>query len=322
MKAVLFEKYGEPEDLSVGEIEKPIPAKGEVLVKIKAVSINDWDWGLIRGKPFVIKMMQGLSKPKAKVPGVDMAGEVELLGDQTTELKVGDRVYADLSENGFGAFAEYVAVPEKTLTIMPEGMSFEHAAAIPHASILAYQALQSKTDLQAGQSVLVNGAGGGVGQFAIQMLQAKGLHLTGVDSADKFDAMKSMGFHEVIDYRTHDFTKSEKRYDLIVDTKTNRPSYHYARVLSKNGVYITVGGDLNRVFQLIWWRLTSSWLTKKRMSILPLKPNKGLEEVGRLYEAGKLQLHVDGPYSGLEQIPELLQYFGDAKHKGKVVVVV
>lgn len=322
MKAVLLEKYGEPEDLTVDEVEKPTPAKGEVLMKVKAVSLNDWELGLIKGQPLVIRMMHGLTKPKIKIPGVDVAGEIETIGDEVAGLKVGDRVYADLSENGFGAFAEYVAVPEKSLTKIPEDMSYEHAAAIPHASILAYQALESRQDLQTGQSVLVNGAGGGVGQFVVQLLTGKGLHLTGVDSSDKFKAMKSMGFHEVIDYRTQDFTKTEKRYDFIVDTKSHRPPRHYARVLSKKGVYITVGGDMNRIFQLLLWRFTSSWFTQKRLSILALKPNKGLREIRELYKTGKLQLHIDGPHSGLEQIPKLLRYFADAKHRGKVVVTV
>lgn len=322
MKAVLLEKYGEPEDLRVGEIEKPIPAKGEVLVNVKAVSLNDWELGLIKGRPLVIRMMHGLSKPKIKIPGVDVAGEIEAIGNEVAGLKVGDRVYADLSDDGFGAFAKYVAVPEKSLTIIPREMSYEHAAAIPHASLLAYQALENQMPLEPNQKVLVNGAGGGVGQFVAQLLASKGLHLTGVDSSEKFNALKSMGFHEVVDYKTTDFTKGEKRYDLIVDTKSNRPPRHYARVLSKKGVYITVGGDMGRIFKLLWWRLTSSWFTQKRLSILALKPNRGLEEIGELYKAGKLPLHIDGPYSGLEQIPELLRYFADAKHKGKVVVTV
>ncbi|HMD71454.1 MAG TPA: NAD(P)-dependent alcohol dehydrogenase, partial [Bryobacteraceae bacterium] len=293
MKALLYDKYGSAEVLEIRETEAPAPKKDEVLVRVHAVSVNDWDWGLVLGKG-VNRVIAGLFRPK-KIIGSDVAGRVVDAGGEVKRFRPGDAVFGDLCHSGFGGFAEYVCASESALARKPERMTFEQAAAIPQAGTLAYQGLFARGPLKPGQKVLINGAGGGVGTIAIQIAKLHGVEVTGVDSAEKLDMMRSIGFDHVIDYRTEDFTKSGKRYDLILDTKTNRSLFDYARALNPGGTYATLGGTSH----LAQVGLLGPWigrLIRKRVFLVMLKPNKGLPYLCELFEAGKLAPVIDGPY--------------------------
>ncbi len=319
MKAILITKYGLPKDLEIGEVSKPIPEDKEVLVRIHSTSINDWDWGLIRGKPFVIRMIYGLKKPGITIPGVDIAGTIETVGDQVSSFKTGDEIYCDLSDCRFGGFAEYVCVPEKMISKKPSNISFNDAAALPHAGLLALQGLVELGKVKSGQRVLINGAGGGVGTLGIQILKSYEVEVTGVDSDAKLGLMKSLGFDSVMDYKKTDFTSTGEKYDLILDTKSNRSVFKYARSLTRNGTYVTVGGTMSRLLEIVFVGSLFSLFTGKKLRVLGLKPNKGLERITELAEQGQIRPVIDGPYR-FDKLPELIQYFGEGKHLGKVVV--
>jgi len=319
MKAVVLTTYGPPEGLQVKDVAKPIPKAGEVLVKVHAASINDWDWGLVRGTPFVIRLIHGLRTPRIRVPGVDISGSVEAVGDEVASFAIGDEVYGDLSDSGFGGFAEYVCVPERALAKKPASVSHVDAAALPHAGLLALQGLLDKGKVKAGQSVLINGAGGGVGTLGIQILKSYGVKVAGVDSAAKLDVMRSQGFDSVMDYREVDFTRNGEKYDLILDTKSNRSVFNYVRCLKKHGRYVTVGGSMPRLFQILVLGSLISLFTNKKLLVLGLQPNRGLDRLSELAEKGQLKPVVDGPY-GIDEIPRLIQYFGEGRHLGKIVV--
>ncbi len=214
----------------------------EVLIKVHAASVNDWDWALMRGKPFVIRMLHGLIKPTVNIPGVDIAGQVEAVGRKVKRFQPGDEVFGDISECGFGGFAQYVCARENAVTLKTANMTFEEAATIPHAAMLAVQGLRDKGQIQQGQKLLINGAGGGVGTFGVQIAKLYGVEATGVDSSGKLDMLRSIGFDHVIDYKQEDFTKNGQCYDLILDAKTNRSIFDYARSLCPNGTYVTVRG--------------------------------------------------------------------------------
>jgi NADPH:quinone reductase-like Zn-dependent oxidoreductase len=319
LKAVIYTKYGGPEVLQVKEIEKPFPKNNEVLVKVYAASINDWDWGLLHGD-FVNRMLNGLLKPKRKILGSDIAGHVEAVGKHVTRFKTGDDVYGDLSGQ-WGGFAEYVCARETALALKPATMRFEEAAAIPQAAMLAVQGLIDKGKIQQGQKLLVNGAGGGVGTFALQIAKTYGIEVTGVDNTNKLDMLRSLGFDHVIDYTKEDFTKNVQHYDLILDVKTNRPMHNYVRALNPMGVYVTVGGDMSRLLQAL---LLGPWISRfnhKYIRIVALKPNKDLDYMNNLFEAGKVKPVIDGPYK-MDEIQKAFELFGRGDHKGKIVIVI
>ena len=319
MKAILLKEYGLPNVLEIGEVAKPVPNEKEVLVRIHSASINDWDWGLVRGKPFVIRLIYGLKKPTIAIPGVDVSGKIEAVGGKVSSFHIGDEIYCDLSECGFGGFAEYVCVPEKTLSKKPSNVSHNEACALPHAGLLALQGLVEKGKVKSGQTVLINGAGGGVGTLGIQILKSYGVKVTGVDSEEKLDLMKSLGFDSVIDYKKADFTDTGEKYDLILDTKSYKSVFKVARSLKKNGTYITVGGSMVRLFEIVLFGSLLSLFTGKKLSVLNLKPNKGLDQISKLVEKGQIRPIIYGPY-GFDKIPEMIQYFGEGKHLGKIVV--
>ena len=319
MKAIVYYKYGTPNDLELKEVDKPVPADDEVLVKIYAASINDWDMGLLHGD-FINRMLNGIRKPKRKILGSDIAGRIEAVGKNVKQFKPGDEVYGDLSGQ-WGGFAEYVCAREKSLALKPASMSFEEAAAIPQAGMLAVQGLIDRGKIKHGQKLLINGAGGGVGTFGIQIAKLYGVEVTGVDSTSKLDMMRSMGFDHVIDYTKEDFTKNGKCYDLILDVKTNRSMFDYARALCRKGIYVTVGGSIGRLFQSL---LLAPWITvihKKHIRLVALKQNKDLAYMNELFEAGKMRPVIDGPYR-LDQVPEAFRIFGKGEHKGKMVITV
>jgi NADPH:quinone reductase-like Zn-dependent oxidoreductase len=319
MKALVFTKYGSPEILQLREISKPTPKENEVLVKIHATAVNDYDWSMIRGKPYLYRLLFGLLKPKHQIPGMELSGTVEALGTNAELFKVGDAVYGDISAYDFGSFAEYVCINEKALVIKPDKMSFEEATAIPHAAALALQGLVDAGDIKKGQKVLINGAGGGMGTFGLQIAKLYEAEVTGVDTGDKLKMMKEIGFDHIIDYRKEDFTKNGQTYDLILDAKTTRSSFDYLRALRSKGKYVTVGGYLNRLFPMF---LTKPWISifsTKRIYIVALKPNKDLNYISELFEAGKIRPVIDGPFN-LSEAAKAIQYFGEGKHSGKVVI--
>ena len=276
MKAIVLTQYGPSDVLQLKDVDKPIPQDDQVLIKVHATSVNDWDWCLMRGAPFYIRLLCGLLKPKIQIPGVEVAGRVEAVGQNVTKFKPGDAVYGDISECGFGGFAEYVCAAENALALKPDGMTFVEAAAIPHAAMLAVQGLQDEGRIQPGQTVLINGAGGGVGTLAVQIAKSMGVvELTGVDSSDKLAMMRSIGFVQTIDYTQEDFTQNKQCYDLILDTKTNRSIFKYLRVLSPQGAYVTVGGATPRLFQALFLAPIIRLFSNKRVRIVTQQGRTG-----------------------------------------------
>ena len=318
MKAVVYTRYGSPDVLQLKEVEKPTPKDHEVLVRVYAVSLNDWDWGLLQGVPFANRVSNGLFKPRRKILGSDIAGRVEGLGKSTRRFKLGDEVYGDLSGN-WGGFAEYVCAREEALALKPARMTFAEAAAIPQAAMLAVQGLHDKGQIQSRQKLLINGAGGGVGTFAVQIAKSYRVEVTGVDSSGKLDMLRSMGFHHVIDYTREDFTRSGQCYDLILDLKTNRSIFAYTRALCPHGAYVTVGGSTFRLLQAVLLGPWISMIGKKHIRLVSLKPNKDLAYMNELFEAGKVKPVIDGPYK-LAEVPEAMRHLGQGNHKGKVVI--
>lgn len=319
MKAIVFEKYGSPEVLQLKEVAKPSPKDNQAQIRVHASSINDWDWGLLRGKPFINRLLFGLLKPRIKILGVDIAGRVEAVGCNVRRFRPGDEVFGDLSGCGWGGFAEYVCVPENALVLKPAKMTFEQAAALPQAGGLAVQGLRDKGRIQPGQKVLINGAGGGAGSLAVQIAKAFGADVTGVDQTAKLDMMRSIGADRVIDYTQEDYTKTGKRYDLILDVAGYRSIFDCKRALNPNGTYVMVGGASARIFQAIFLGLWISKTGSRRMGILAHKPNKGLDFLGELIEAGKVVPVIDRRYP-LSEVPEALRYFGTGQAKGKIII--
>lgn len=319
MKAVVMERYGTPEVLELRDVATPTPKAGEVLVRVHAASVNDWDWGLLRGTSFVIRILNGLFTPKVRIIGGDIAGRVEVVGEGVKAFRPGDEVYGDLCMSGFGAFAEYACAPEACLARKPPGMTFEQAAAIPQAGMLAVQGLIDVGRIRSGQKLLLNGAGGGVGTFALQIAKLYDVEVTAVDKVGKLDMLRAMGADHVIDYLEEDFTRHGKCYDLILDVKTNRSPLAYARALSLNGTYATVGGNTARLLQTLVLGPLISRVSNKHLRIVTLKPNKDLAYMNALFEAGKLVPVIDRPYT-LADVPEAFRLFGTGDHKGKIVV--
>ena len=225
MKAMVYHNYGSPDVLKFEEVRTPTPADDEVLIKVRAASANAGDWHLLRGEPFLVRLMAGLRKPKDTVLGADVAGRVEAVGAKVAQFRPGDAVFGDLSESGFGAFAEYVSAPEDALVPKPAKLSFEEAAAVPSAATTALQALRDKGRIEPGQSVLVNGASGGVGSFAVQIAKSFGADVTGVCSTRNLEMVRSLGANHVIDYTQEDYTQNGSRYDLIVDAAAYPPIF-------------------------------------------------------------------------------------------------
>jgi len=254
MKAIVYHNYGSPDVLRLEDIQKPIPDNDEVLLKVHAVSINSWDWDMLTGKPFEYRFFSGLLKPKStKLHGCDIAGQIEAVGKNVKHFKVGDEVFGDLAESGWGAFAEYMCACENKLVLKPSSMTFEEAACLSHGGNLAVQGLIDFGQIKSGQKVLINGGCGSTGTLAIQIAKLFDVEITGVDRTEKLDIMLTLGADHVIDYTKEDFTKNGRQYDLIFDVKTNRSIFDYKRALSPNGIYVTVGGKTSRILQLFFW---------------------------------------------------------------------
>jgi NADPH:quinone reductase-like Zn-dependent oxidoreductase len=318
MKAILYTQYGSPDVLQLQEVEKPIPKEGEVLVKIQAASINYGDTVLMRGKPFISRLMgYGLLKPKYRILGTDIAGRVEAVGKNVKGLQEGDEVFADLGECGFGAFAEYVRAPENALVRKPANVSFEQAAAAPQASVVALQGLRDNGGIQARQKALINGASGGVGTFAVQIAKSFGAEVTGVCSARNLDLVRSIGADRVIDYAQEDFTQNEGAYDLIFDIVANRSVSGYMRALTPTGNYVACAFNPTSL-------LLGPWISKsdgKKASSLVHKPRlEDLAFIGELLETGAVKPVIDRCYP-LAEVPEAMRYVESKRHHGKVVIL-
>ena len=324
MKAIVCTKYGSPDVLQLKEVEKPSPKDNEVLVKVHAASINSWDCDLVKGKPFVNRLMTGILKPKINIFGADIAGRTEEVGKNVKQFKPGDEVFGDLAPCGWGGFAEYVCAPENVLALKPASMTFEEAAAVPQAGLLALQGLRDKVQIQPGQKVLINGAGGSAGTFAVQIAKLFGAEVTGVDSTGKLDMLRSIGADQVIDYTQEDFTKNGQVYDLILDVVTYRSIFDYKRALNPKGIYVMLGGgSWARVIQAMFLGPLISMTGSKKMHVLMYKPNKkeDVDFMKELLEAGKVKPVIDRRYP-LSEVSEAFRYLGEGHAQGKVVITV
>ena len=317
MKAILYNNYGSPDVLRMEDIERPIPGDNEVLIKVHAVSINSWDWDMLTGTPFEYRFISGLLKPKStKLHGCDIAGQVEEVGNNVKHFHVGDGVLGDLSEGGWGAFAEYTCAPANNLILKPSSMTFEEAACLSHGGNLAVQGLIDFGKIESGQKVLINGGGGSTGTLAIQIAKLSDVEVTAVDHTVKLDIMRKLGADHVIDYTKKDFTQNGQKYDLIFDVKTNRSIFNYQRALRPNGIYATVGGKTSRILQVVFFGKLSR---KYEMHLVPYKANKDLNYLIELFEADKLKLVIDKCFP-LEKTAKAFRYFGEGHFKGKIVV--
>ena len=320
MQIIDFSKYGTPDDLFIKEVDIPVPKSDEVLVKIAASSINSWDLELLHGTPFVNRLFFGLLKPKRlKTLGIDVAGRIEKVGSKVAQFHLGDEVYGDLSACDWGGFAEYVAVPAKVLSHKPANITFEQAAAIPQAGLLALQGLVDSGHIHDGQKVLINGASGGSGTLAVAIAKNYDVEITAVCSKQKMDFVRSLGVDHVIDYQHEDFTRNNQQYDLILDAQGHHSILDYRRALRPNGIYVIHGGRTSTVNQIMFLGPVFSMFGKRKYTILLHKANKGLDVMSDLLRTGNVVPVIDQCFP-LEQVPEAMRYYGQGKTKGKIVI--
>lgn len=320
MQGAVLAGYKGPSALAVNTLVQPTVHAGEVLVKVHASSVNDWDWSLVRGSPFYIRMLCGFLRPNVRVPGADVAGVVVAVGAGVTRFARGDRVYGDLSESGFGAFAEYCCVPESAIALQPSGFTHAQAAALPHAGLLALQSIALYKQALRGKTVLVNGAGGGMGSMCVQLLRHAGAaRIVGVDHGSKRALLLHLGCDTALDYTQQDFTQRGEQFDLIVDARSTRCPWHYLRALAPEGCYVTAGGTTSKLLLLALFAPFFRRSNKKRLLILALKPNQGLATLSAYGEQGVLR-PVLGDRFPLEQCSQALALFGSGLHHGKVII--
>ena len=319
MKAIVCNKYGSPDVLELKEIEKPMPLDNQVLVKVHSASLNFSNLVLLKGKPFLARFAFGLLRPKYTIPGGDISGVVEAVGKDVKQFQQGDKVFGDLSICGWGGFAEYVTVPENALALKPTNISFEEAAATPMASVTALQGLRDKGKIRSGQKVLIYGASGGVGTFAVQIAKSFGAEVTAVCSTRNLEISNSIGADQIIDYTKEDFTQKEERYDLILGVNGSNSISAYKRALKPNGSFVHVGGGESQMFQsLVMGPMSGS----KKISTLLHKANQNdLIYMKELIEAGKVKPVIDKRYT-LNEISEAFKYFQEGHAQGKVVLTI
>jgi len=318
MKAMVRDDYGSPDVLRLEEVPTPTPRDNEVLIKVHASSLSSSDWEILVGKPFYVRPLFGLRRPKVRILGSDIAGRVEAVGNAVTKWKPGDELFGDTMWHGFGCFAEYVCVPETTpMVVKPPSMNFEEAATVPQSAVIAMQGLRSLEGAKVGTRVLINGAGGGSGSFAVQLAKLRGAEVTGVDTARKLEMVRSIGADHVINCLDEDFTRSDERYDLILDVAAHHSIFDYMRSLSPHGQYLATGG---RMWQSILLGPGLSMVSGKRLSLLRVEPNaEDLARIGDLFADQSLKAVIDRRFS-LGEVPEALSYFGDGLARGKVII--
>jgi NADPH:quinone reductase-like Zn-dependent oxidoreductase len=322
MKAIVITKYGSLDVLQFQKVQKPTPSDDQVLVKVHASSVNFNNLAHVRGEPFIARLWSGFLEPKDKIPGGDLAGRVEAVGRYVTQFQPGDEVFGDLSDCGFGAFAEYVSVSESSIALKPANMTFEEAAAVPLAGIVALQGLRDQGQIQPGQKVLIAGASGGNGTFAVQVAKSFGAEVTGVCSTRNVDMVRSIGADHVIDYTKEDFATSGQHYDLILSTAGYRSVFDYKHALSPKGTYVSAGGSMAQVYQGMLLGPLISMTGSKTLTYLYARQNqKDLVFMKELIEAGKVKSVIDRRYP-LSEVAEALRYYGEGHSQGKVVITV
>ncbi len=322
MKAIVYHRYGSPDNLQLQDVEKPKLKDNGVLIRVHAASVNRSDWETLTARPVYVRLAgSGVRKPKRPILGSDLAGTIEAVGADVTEFQPGDEVLADSMWHGNGAFAEYVAIPENApLVLKPKTVTFEDAAAIPQAAVLALQGLRYERAIQPGDKVLINGAGGGAGTFAVQIAKSLGAEVTGVDSASKLDTLKKIGADHVVDYATEDFVKRGQPYDRILDFASHRSILAYRRALHPEGIYVMVGGSMPRILQTVTLGALISKTGTRKMGLLVAKPNKeDLWYAASLVESGELAPVIDGQYQ-LSEVPDALKRLGEGLAIGKIII--
>jgi NADPH:quinone reductase-like Zn-dependent oxidoreductase len=321
MKAIVYRRYGSPDVLALEEVPMPVVKDGDVLVRVHAAALNPLDWHLLRGQPYIVRPTSGWRKPKRNIPGIDVAGVVEAVGAGVTQLRPGDEVFGEKSR----ACAEYVCGPEKLFVPKPTNLTLEQAAAVPVAGVTALQALRKHGRVQAGQKVLINGASGGVGTFAVQLAKHLGAEVTGVCSTPNVELVRSLGADAVVDYTREDFTRGPKRYDVIVDNAGNRSLLAMRRVLAGNGILVGVGAPKGNwiapVARVAWAVLLSRFGGQKLSFMLTDTQRDDLLHLKDLIEAGKVTPTIDRRYR-LDEVPDAIRYLETMRARGKVVITV
>ncbi len=322
MKAIVYTEYGSPDVLELKEVVKPTPKDNEVLVKVYAVSINAADLHLLRADPFLIRLSSGFLKPRNTILGSDIAGRVEAVGRNIKQFKPGNEVFGDISAGGWGGFAEYVCAPEELLALKPATLTFEQAAAVPLAAFTALQGLRNKGQIQPGQKVLINGASGGVGMFAVQIAKSSGAEVTAVCSTRHLDIVHSIGADHVIDYTREDFTQNGQGYDLILAVNGYQPISAYKQALTSQGIYVMAGGSTAQLFQALLLGPLMSRNGGKNIGNVSAKPSQAdLTFIKELLEAGKVVPVIDRCYP-LSETAEAIRYLEEGHARGKVVITV
>jgi NADPH:quinone reductase-like Zn-dependent oxidoreductase len=322
MKAVVYTAYGPPDGLHLTEVATPAPADDEVLIKVQAVSVNRSDWEHLTGKPLYARF-HGLRKPRrgSRILGSDIAGRVERAGRNHRQFHPGDEVFGEMWLY-HGGFAEYVCTDGTAWALKPPRLTFEQAAAIPQAGVIALKGIREHGHVEPGQHVLINGAGGGAGSFAVQLAKLDGAEVTGVDNTGKLDFMRSLGADHVIDYTREDFTKAGQQYDLILDMVTHRSVFAYQRALRPDGTYFAVGGSVATLLQILLLGPLMRRATGKHIRVLGVqRTQRDLLAITELCESGTIVPVIDRRYP-LREVPEALRYLGEGHAKGKVVITV
>jgi NADPH:quinone reductase-like Zn-dependent oxidoreductase len=314
MKAFIYERYGPPENLRLAEVDRPAPDADEVLVRVLAASVNAADWHVLRGRPLFSRATLGWLRPKHQILGVDIAGRVEAIGSEVTRFKPGDEVYANLLDHGYGGFAEYAAVPADAMSLKPASRSFEEAAAVPMAATTALQGLRHHGELRPGQQVLINGASGGVGSFAVQLAKAFGAEVTAVTSTGNLDLVRSLGADHVVDYTRTDVARGGRRYDLVLDTVGNRTVPELQRALATGGKAAVTG--FTSVRRLLGVSLRGG---KDVAQVQAHVTAKDLELLSELIQAGRLRPEIDRRYA-FADLPSAIAYLEQGHARAKVVV--
>ena len=322
MKAIVCDKYGSPDVLELKEIKKPFPNENQVLVKVHSASLNFGNLVLLKGRPFLARFAFGLTKPKYSIPGGDIAGTIEAVGKDVKQFKVGDEIFGDLSACGWGGFAEYVTVPEYALALKPRNISFEEAAATPMAGVTALQGLRNKGKIESGHKVLIYGASGGVGTFAVQIAKSFGAEVTGVCSTRNIEILHAIGADHIIDYTKEGLSKHKERYDLVLGVNGSNSLSIYKRVLKQNGKFVHVGGSESQLYQTLLYGPFISFTGNKKISSLLQKANQqDLNDLKELLENGKVKPIIDKRFK-LSEVREAFNYFQEGHAQGKVIITV